>query len=563
MSIPESALNYGSILTLAGENAEINGKLNSKSINFTHIAIGDANDVYVQPSRTQTALVHELARIPITGMEKITPSKPDAVPQLKVWAKIPDDIVDIAVREFAAVATFDGTSYLHAIGNTVRIPILSGSNNGGEVNDIYIEMTFAVTSLDPIVMIDPTIVTATRKFVKDEDAKHLLADNPHPQYLSLTSYAKDALSFKQEWSALVNYGIGHEVVRNGLRYIALVASGPDNGGAVEPSSPIHQSARPKWSVVLPTSETVPLPTGKWIKIVEYPDSSTDWQTFELELIGGDWRGNVSTFSCSLKVSRRLDSGAGDLVVTAETRSAQASLDSSKLVTLHSRKSNGVSELWVKAASAAQAKPFTIFNYSSASSNSGGFYKAKAGILTVDAVEPTDLTLIPYDIGYQFASIPIGAEIAFDTPPPTNDPRFRFVELTADSPYNGDLLINKSISGTAPNLIVKMTVNSALSPMNGQQIYMLNTMGAIPTPGLISGEVIQDAIRNLTGSFGLDVDNGTIRGAFYAEGDPQPGAITSNIYSNSDPIKFDASRQVPTAERVQVFSVVRPLYKRVY
>ncbi|WP_393923888.1 phage tail-collar fiber domain-containing protein [Vibrio cholerae] len=182
MSIPESALNYGSILTLAGENAEINGKLNSKSINFTHIAIGDANDVYVQPSRTQTALVHELARIPITGMEKITPSKPDAVPQLKVWAKIPDDIVDIAVREFAAVATFDGTSYLHAVGNTVRIPILSGSNNGGEVNDIYIEMTFAVTSLDPIVMIDPTIVTATRKFVRDEDAKHLVAENPHPQY---------------------------------------------------------------------------------------------------------------------------------------------------------------------------------------------------------------------------------------------------------------------------------------------------------------------------------------------------------------------------------------------
>lgn len=182
MSIPESALNYGSILTFAGENAEINGKLNSKPINFTHIAIGDANDVYVQPSRTQTALVHELARIPITGMEKITPSKPDAVPQLKVWAKIPDNIVDIAVREFAAVAMFDGTSYLHAVGNTVRIPILSGSNNGGEVNDIYIEMTFAVTSLDPIVMIDPTIVTATRKFVKDEDAKHLAAANPHPQY---------------------------------------------------------------------------------------------------------------------------------------------------------------------------------------------------------------------------------------------------------------------------------------------------------------------------------------------------------------------------------------------
>ncbi|VVH20985.1 phage tail fiber [Vibrio phage vB_VchM_VP-3213] len=369
MSIPESALNYGSILTLAGENAEINGKLNSKPINFTHIAIGDANDVYVQPSRTQTALVHELARIPITGMEKITPSKPDAVPQLKVWAKIPDNIVDIAVREFAAVATFDGTSYLHAVGNTVRIPILSGSNNGGEVNDIYIEMTFAVTSLDPIVMIDPTIVTATRKFVKDEDAKHLAAANPHPQYMRF--------------------------------------------------------------------------------------------------------GDEASY---------------------------------------------------------------------------------------------------------FASIPIGMELAFDTPPPTNDSRFRFVKLTADDAYNGSLLTNKVVSGTAPNLVVKMTVNSALSNINGQQIEMLNTMGAIPTPGLTSGVIIQDAIRNITASVSLSdlsLPN-TMRafsyhsGAFFTLGQIEGEAavasklIGSSVYPSQYPdLRFDASRQVPTADRVQVFSITRPLYRRIY
>ncbi|GLT18880.1 hypothetical protein GCM10007938_26620 [Vibrio zhanjiangensis] len=188
MSIPESELSYGSILTLTGENAEINGKLNNKPINFTHIAIGDANDVYVQPSRTQTTLVNEITRIPVTGMEKITPSEPDGVPLLKVWAKIPDNTVDIAVREFAAVATFDGNSYIHAVGNTVRIPILSGSNNGGEVNDIFIEMTFAVTSLDPVVMIDPAIVTATRKFVEEEDAKHVSQNHPHKQYLRILEY---------------------------------------------------------------------------------------------------------------------------------------------------------------------------------------------------------------------------------------------------------------------------------------------------------------------------------------------------------------------------------------
>lgn len=182
MSIPESALNYGSILTLLGENAEVNGKLNNKSITFTHIAIGDGNDQYVQPSRTQTTLVNEITRIPVTGMEKIEPSEEGGIPQLKVWAKIPDNIVDVAVREFAAIAVYDGNSYLHAVGNSVRIPILSGVNNGGEVNDIYIEMTFAVTSLDPIIMIDPTIVTATRKYVDDKDKAHVDAPDPHPQY---------------------------------------------------------------------------------------------------------------------------------------------------------------------------------------------------------------------------------------------------------------------------------------------------------------------------------------------------------------------------------------------
>ncbi|HDI3286012.1 TPA: hypothetical protein PMC98_002648, partial [Vibrio cholerae] len=40
----------------------------------------------------------------------------------------------------------------------------------------------------------------------------------------------------QEWNANVNYGIGQEVVRNGLRYIARAASGPDNGGAKDPYS---------------------------------------------------------------------------------------------------------------------------------------------------------------------------------------------------------------------------------------------------------------------------------------------------------------------------------------
>ena len=86
---PESQQQYGSILTVAGENTEQNGKLQNKQITFTHIAIGDANDTYVQPGRSQIGLVNELFRIPVNSVDVLQPT-PDSVPMLKVEAILPD-----------------------------------------------------------------------------------------------------------------------------------------------------------------------------------------------------------------------------------------------------------------------------------------------------------------------------------------------------------------------------------------------------------------------------------------------------------------------------------------
>lgn len=379
---------------------------------------------------------------------------------------------------------------------------------------------------------------------------------------SITDWRVKTDNADQEWSPFINYSIGHEVVRNGLRYIARAASGPDNGGAIDP----YSASQSTWDVILPITQSLPSPVGKWIKIVSYPDASTGWQSFDLKLIGGDWRGNTSTFfTCDVKVTRNQDVGSGSLVVTANTNGThQPSSSVSRGVTLYTRKTGGVSELWVKAGTLANSRPLSVINYSHPASLDGAAYAARAGILEVVSTEPTNLTLVPYDTGYQFASIPIGMEVAFDTPPPTNDPRFRFVKLTDDDAYNGSLLNNKVISGTAPNLVVKMTVNSELSPINGQQISMLNTMGAIPTPGLTSGVIIQDAIRNITGR-----SNGIVHYVdSYVEGAISAG-LTGNraqIFpgtSEVDDLIFDASMQVPTADRVQVFAETRVYYKRVY
>ncbi|HGS4463211.1 TPA: phage tail protein [Vibrio metschnikovii] len=161
---PENQQQYGSILTVLGENAEQNGKLQNKQISFTHIAIGDANDTYVQPDRTQTTLVNELARIPVNSVDVLQPT-PDSVPMLKVEAILPDNVNDLVIREFSAVAEFNGNTYFHAVGNCARIYVPPPVNNGNVLTPVTLEMIFVITSADPIIEIDPNVVTASREWV--------------------------------------------------------------------------------------------------------------------------------------------------------------------------------------------------------------------------------------------------------------------------------------------------------------------------------------------------------------------------------------------------------------
>ncbi|MDW2310634.1 phage tail protein [Vibrio sp. 1075] len=164
--IIESQQQYGSILTILGENAEQNGKLLNKQITFTHIAIGDANDKYVQPDRKQTELVNEIARIPVNSVDVLQPT-PESVPMLKVQAILPDDVNDIIIREFSAVAEFDGDTYFHAVGNSARIYVPNPLNNGGVNTPVTLEMIFVITSAEPIVEIDRSSVIADREYVSN------------------------------------------------------------------------------------------------------------------------------------------------------------------------------------------------------------------------------------------------------------------------------------------------------------------------------------------------------------------------------------------------------------
>ncbi|PAR29565.1 phage tail protein [Vibrio metoecus] len=88
--------------------------------------------------------------------------------------------------------------------------------------------------------------------------------------------------------------------------------------------------------------------------------------------------------------------------------------------------------------------------------------------------------------FEFLSVPIGMEVAFDTPPPTNDARFRFVKLTYNDAYNTGLLTSQTLSGSAPELVSTAVISAAQSPINGQTIDMVNTMGTFIRPSDTSG-----------------------------------------------------------------------------
>jgi len=63
-------------------------------------------------------------------------------------------------------------------------------------------------------------------------------------------------------------------------------------------------------------------------------------------------------------------------------------------------------------------------------------------------------------------------------PPKNDPRFRFVKLTAGltgaAAYNQGCLASEIVSGSAPLLVATATVNLAESPLLGETINLINT-----------------------------------------------------------------------------------------
>lgn len=171
--------------------------------------------------------------------------------------------------------------------------------------------------------------------------------------------------------------------------------------------------------------------------------------------------------------------------------------------------------------------------------------------------------------FAWLSMPIGSPFPLiGDLPPTDSDAFRYVVLTDADPYNDGVLINKEVSGTAPNLVIKYTIDMPDSPLHGTKIEMLNTMEAVVSPSVTKGKIFNDTIRNITGNVvpTFDAFSSTYLPVWDTTGNDALTHISSGLVTvavaqqpgttstaRTTGIKFDASRQVPTGNRNQSFA----------
>lgn len=135
---------------------------------------------------------------------------------------------------------------------------------------------------------------------------------------------------------------------------------------------------------------------------------------------------------------------------------------------------------------------------------------------------------------QWLGTPIGSYITPYTPPPKDNPRFRYILCTAGETgsggYNEGILTSESVSGSAPLIEATATVSLAGSPFKGLTIHLINTEGRFVGAG-VSGSVendsfqghehIQSAQKN--GSLGW-TNNGALNDVRYTT--PTTGIVSS-------------------------------------
>lgn len=155
---------YPALVTVIGQAKLTNAFLTGGNVNLTELAVGNGdNDTAYTPSDTQTALKGEVYRAPINEITTV------AANQLKINGVIPVNEGGWTVRE---VGIFDDAGNLIMVGKYPESYKPVGEQ--GNLKDFDINMILQSENASVVnLIIDPTAVIATRKYVDDTVAANI------------------------------------------------------------------------------------------------------------------------------------------------------------------------------------------------------------------------------------------------------------------------------------------------------------------------------------------------------------------------------------------------------
>ena len=149
------------------------------------------------------------------------------------------------------------------------------------------------------------------------------------------------------------------------------------------------------------------------------------------------------------------------------------------------------------------------------------------------------------VGMPFPLVP-GAPL-----PPTDDPSFRYVILTAGldgvGDYNEGVLTDETVTGSDPTITATAAVSLAGSPMDGQTIDLINTSRVFPRPGPAAGPIVdsQNAEHAHTGS---TASAGSHAHSVYADAtDGSAGSSRASSFGTSPAVsRYDYAQSTSSA-----------------
>ncbi|WP_177414111.1 phage tail protein [Pseudomonas sp. KBW05] len=601
---------YFAILTAIGEAKLANAIALGTTLTFAQMAVGDANETKPIPNRLQTKLINECRRAPLNQV-KPDPKNPGVIIAEQV---IPESVGGWWVRE---LALYDAAGDMVAIANCAPTykPLLSQGSGRTQV----IRINLVVSSTANIELkIDPSVVLATREFVIEGFARidsQVFTGTPKAPTPDQFDSSSRLATTEALWRAAGSYRGQYAVDRSftlsvlhlgqigrvtgaggysvtlppmagippgpvirilnaSLAAITIISSGPPiSGAALTPEGAVilprtgsiefywNGAALVVWGgteamrfagfAALASPDFTGIPTGPTALA-----GSNSYQLANAAFVWAAVNAYATTVTAALALKAPLASPAFSGVPTAPT--AAAGTNTLQLA--------NTAFVWLAINTYATTVSASL--NLKANVDSPGFTgvptaptpAAGASTKQIATAEFVQAALAAID---PWAMVPVGSYVPLhdvgSVPAPSRtSPFYKYIRLTASDGYNNPILVSESVSGTAPELIATGVVSLAGSPLNGVRISLINTERRTLKAGL-PGVVEQDALQNITGTFGGAEASPSTTGAFSNGGwfgSVAAGGNTRNV------LNFDASLVVRTAAETRVKSLGVTYYLRV-